>query len=65
MTKRINLRIYEAEEAEIQIEDIENKFNGVIEDYFPNLKENKDIHVQEVFKTPNNRTRKKLLHITV
>ena len=52
--KRSNLRIIGIEEGEeSQLKGPENIFNKIIEENFPNLKEEMVINVQEAYRTPN------------
>ena len=52
--KRPNLKIIGIEEGEeSQLKGTENIFNKIIEENFPNLKEEMVIKVQEVYRTPN------------
>ena len=52
--KRPNLRIIGIEEGEeSQLKGPENIFNKIIEENFPNLKEEMVINVQEAYRTPN------------
>jgi hypothetical protein len=54
MTKRPNIRIHRVEEvSEIQTKGIENLFNDIIAENFPNVCNNINIHIQEAFQTPN------------
>jgi hypothetical protein len=43
----------------VQAKGIENIFNKIIAESFPNLGEEMDIQVQEVFKTPNRQKQKR------
>ena len=49
--KRQNLRIIGVEE--VQLNGPENIFNKIIEENFPNLKEDVPMKVQEAYRTPN------------
>ena len=52
--KRPNLKIIGIEEGEeSQLKGPENIFNKIIEENFPNLKEEMVIKVQEAYRTPN------------
>jgi hypothetical protein len=52
--KRSNLRIIEIEEKEVQAKGIlNNKFNKIITENFPNLEKTMPIQVKEVSRTPN------------
>ena len=52
--KRPNLRIIGIEEnKDSQLKGPENIFNKIIEENFPNLKEEMVINVQEDYRTPN------------
>ena len=52
--KRPNLRIIQIEEGkEFQLEGMENMFNKIIEETFPNLKKGMHMKVQEAYRTPN------------
>ena len=52
--KRPSLRIIGIEEGEeSQLKGPENIFNKIIEENFPNLKEEMVINVQEAYRTPN------------
>lgn len=52
--KRPNLKIIGIEEGEeSQLKGPENIFNKIIEENFPNLKEEMVINVQEAYRTPN------------
>ena len=52
--KRPNLKIIGIEEGEeSQLNGSENIFNKIIEENFPNLKEEMVIKVQEAYRTPN------------
>ena len=52
--KRPNLKIIGIEEGEeSQLKRPENIFNKIIEENFPNLKEEMVINVQEAYRTPN------------
>ena len=52
--KRPNLKIIGIEEGEeSQLKGTENIFNKIIEENFPNLKEEMVINVQEAYRTPN------------
>ena len=49
--KRPNLRIIGVEEGEeLQLEGLENIFNKIIEENFPNLKKDIPMKIQEAFK---------------
>ena len=53
--KRPNLRIIGEEEGEeeLQLKGLDNIFNKIIEENFPNLKKGIPMKVQEVYRTPN------------
>jgi hypothetical protein len=52
--KRSNLQIMGIEEGEdIQSKDIENLFNRIIAENFPNLEKERVIQVLEAYRTPN------------
>ena len=52
--KRSNLKIIGIEEGEeSQLKGPESIFNKIIEENFPNLKEEMVINVQEAYRTPN------------
>ena len=52
--KRPSLKIIGIEEGEeSQLKGPENIFNKIIEENFPNLKEEMVINVQEAYRTPN------------
>ena len=52
--KRPNLKIIGIEEGEeSELKGPENIFNKIIEENFPNLKEEMVINVQEAYRTPN------------
>ena len=52
--KRSNLKIIGIEEGEeSELKGPENIFNKIIEENFPNLKEEMVINVQEAYRTPN------------
>ena len=52
--KRPNLKIIGIEEGEeSQLKGPENIFNKIIEENFPNLKEEMVINVQEAYRPPN------------
>ena len=52
--KKPNLRIIGTEEGEeLQIKSPENIFNKIIEENFPNLKNDIPMKVQEAYRTPN------------
>ena len=51
--KRPNLRKIGVEEGELQLEGPENIFDKIIEEYFPNLKKDIPMKVQEAYITPN------------
>jgi hypothetical protein len=55
--KRPNLRIIEREE-DAHIKEPENIFNKIIEEYFPNLKKQMLIYIQEACRTLNRSDRK-------
>ena len=66
--KRPNLRIIRIEEDEdSQLKGLENVFNKIIEENFPNLKNEMTIKVQETYRTPNkwNQKRKSSHHIII
>jgi len=66
--KRSNLRIIELEEGEdSQLKGLENIFNNIIEENFPNLMKEMPINVQEVYRTPNrlDQKRKSSHHIII
>jgi hypothetical protein len=47
-------QIYESEEGEdIQTKGIDNLFNNVIAENFPNIEKERNIQVQEAYRTPN------------
>ena len=55
-----NLRIIGVEEGEeLQIKGSENIFNKIIEENFPNLKNDIPMKVQEAYRTPNRLDQKK------
>ena len=61
-----SLRIFEIEENEdSQLKGHENIFNKAIEEYFPKLKKEMALKVQEAYRTPNkwDQIRKSCLHI--
>ena len=60
--KRPNLRIIGVEGEELQIKGPENNFNKIIEENFPNLKEDIPMKVQEAYRTPNRLAKKKYPH---
>jgi hypothetical protein len=45
--RRLNLRITGISEEEVQVKGINNIFNNIITEYFPNLEKVMPIHVQE------------------
>jgi hypothetical protein len=47
------------EEEGIQIMGIDNLFNNIITENFPNLTENRVIQVKEAFRTPNKQDQKR------
>ncbi|KAL6088973.1 hypothetical protein STEG23_021130 [Scotinomys teguina] len=51
--KRSNIRIIGIEEGEYQLKGMENIFNKIIEENFPNLKKEPPIKTQEAYRTPN------------
>ena len=58
--KKTNLRIIGVEEGEeLQIKGPENIFNKIIEENFPNLKNNIPIKAQEAYRTPYRQNQKK------
>ena len=58
--KKPNLRIIGIEEGEeLQIKGPENIFNKIIEENFPNLKNDIPVKVQEAYRTPNRLDQKK------
>ena len=58
--KKPNLRIIRVEEGEeLQIKSPENIFNKIIEENFPNQKNNIPMKVQEAYRTPNRLVQKK------
>jgi hypothetical protein len=59
--KRPNLRIMEKEEGEdYHLKEPENVFKKIIEEnFFPNLKKEMAINVQEAFRTPSKLDQKK------
>ena len=58
--KKPNLRIIGVEEGEeLQIKGPENIFNKIIEENFPNLKNDIPMRVQEAYRTPNRLDQKK------
>ena len=59
--KRPNLRIIGVEEGEeLQLKGPENIFNKIIEENFPNLKNDIPMKVQEAYRTPNRLDQKKI-----
>ena len=59
--KKPNLRIIGVEEGEeLQIKGPENVFNKIIEENFPNLKNDIPMKVQETYRTPNRLDQKKI-----
>jgi hypothetical protein len=46
------------EEEEIQTKDIENIFNNIIAEKFPNLEKERVIQVQEAYRTPKHQDQK-------
>ena len=60
--KKPNLRIIGEEEGEkLQIKGPENIFNKIIEENFPNLKNDIPMKVQEAYRAPNRLDQKKNL----
>ena len=60
MKKNPNLRIIGVEEGEeFQIKGPENIFNKIVEENFPNLKNDIPMKVQEAYRTPNRLDQKK------
>ena len=57
--KKTNLRIIGVEGEELQIKGPENIFNKIIEENFPNLKNDIPMKVQEAHRTPNRLDQKK------
>ena len=51
--KRPNLRIIGAEEGELQLKGPENVFSKIIDEYFPNLKKDISMKVQEAYRIPH------------
>ncbi|KAL6037201.1 hypothetical protein STEG23_016771 [Scotinomys teguina] len=51
--KRPNLRIIGIEGEEYQLKGMENIFNKIIEENFPNLKKEPPIKIQEAYRIPN------------
>jgi hypothetical protein len=52
--KRPNLRIIRIEEnKDSQLKGLENVFNKITEENFPNIKKEMAIKVQEAYRTPN------------
>ena len=61
--KKPNLRIIGIEEGEeLQIKGPENIFNKIIEENFPNIKNDIPMKVQEAYRTPNRLDQKKKKH---
>ena len=56
---RPNLRIIGEEKGELQLKGTENIFNKIIEENFPNLKNDIPMKVQEEYRTPNRLDQKK------
>ena len=48
-----NLRIIQVEEEDSKNKRLENIFNKIIEENFPNLKKEMAVNVQEAYRTPN------------
>ena len=65
--KRPSLRIIRIEEGEVQLKSIENMFDKIIEENFPNLKKDMPMKIQEAYRTPNrlDPKRKSPCHIIV
>ena len=59
--KRPNQRIVGVEEEKLQINGPENIFNKIIEENFPNLKNNIPMKVQEAYRTLNRLYQKKII----
>ena len=57
--KRPNLKIIGVEGEELQLKGPENIFNKIIEENFPNLKNDIPMKVQEAYRTPNRLDQKK------
>jgi hypothetical protein len=58
--KRPNLQIMDVEEGEeIQTKGIDNLFNRLIAENFPNLEKERVTQVQEVYRTPNHQDQKR------
>jgi hypothetical protein len=58
---RPNLRIIGVDENEdFQLKGLENIFNKIIEENFPNIKKDMPMNIQEAYKTPNRWTRKEI-----
>jgi hypothetical protein len=53
--------------VEIKVEGIENQFNEIIVENFPNLGKHMSIHGQEVYKIPNTHDQKRysVQHVVV
>jgi hypothetical protein len=63
--KRTNLRIIRIEEdKESQLKGMENIYNKVIVENFPNLKPEMTINVQEIYRTTNRLDQKRKFLIT-
>ena len=64
--KKPNLRIIGVEEGEeLQIKGPENIFNKIIEENFPNLKNDIPMKVQEAYRIPNRLDQKKKNPLTM
>jgi hypothetical protein len=66
--KRPNIRIKGMKEnKDSKLKGLENVFNKIIEENFPNLKNEMTIKVQETYRTPNkwNQKRKSSHHIII
>ena len=64
--KKTNLRIIGIEEGEeMQIKGPENIFNKIIEENFPNLKNDIPMKVQEPYRTPNRLDQKEKNSLTI
>jgi hypothetical protein len=59
--RRPNLQIIGVDENEdFQLKGPANSFNKIIEENFPNLKNEMPMNIQEAYRTPNNWTRKEI-----
>ena len=63
--KRPNLRIIGVEGEQLRIKGPENIFNKIIEENFPNLKNDIPMKVQEAYRTPNRLDQKKNHPLTI